>query len=69
MPSPLFPFHGAMEVTVIALASWVAVGLVAGLLSSLLTLFVYACEDGFMKLPIHWMWWPMIGGLSSASAA
>ena len=24
---------------------------------------VYACEDGFQKLPIHWMWWPMLGGL------
>jgi CBS domain-containing protein len=24
---------------------------------------VYACEDGFLKLPIHWMWWPMIGGV------
>ncbi len=24
---------------------------------------VYAAEDSFMKLPIHWMWWPVIGGL------
>ena len=23
----------------------------------------------FQKLPIHWMWWPAIGGISSASAA
>jgi CBS domain-containing protein len=24
---------------------------------------VYAFEDGFQKLPIHWMWCPAIGGL------
>ena len=23
----------------------------------------YACEDGFQKLPFHWMWWPALGGL------
>ena len=31
--------------------------------SGLLTAIVYACEDFFGKLPIHWMWWPAIGGL------
>jgi hypothetical protein len=29
----------------------------------LLTIGVYAAEDAFLKLPIHWMWWPAIGGL------
>ena len=29
----------------------------------LLTAGVYAAEDLFQKLPIHWMWWPAIGGL------
>jgi chloride channel protein, CIC family len=28
-----------------------------------LTQLVYGCEDAFQKLPIHWMWWPMIGGV------
>jgi chloride channel protein, CIC family len=41
----------------------VVVGLLAGLLSAGLTAAVYASEDGFAKLPIHWMWWPAIGGL------
>ena len=41
----------------------VLVGLLAGALSALLTLSVYAAEDSFMKLPIHWMWWPALGGL------
>jgi CIC family chloride channel protein len=38
-------------------------GLAAGALSALLTLGVYAAEDLFKKLPIHWMWWPAIGGV------
>jgi H+/Cl- antiporter ClcA len=38
-------------------------GLLAGALSALLTLAVYASEDAFRLLPIHWMWWPALGGL------
>ena len=40
------------------------VGLLAGVLSSLLTVSVYAAEDAFQRLKLHWMWWPMIGGLA-----
>jgi len=39
------------------------VGILAGALSALLTVSVYAAEDGFEKLKVHWMWWPAIGGL------
>ena len=41
----------------------VVVGLLAGALSALLTGAVYAAEELFQRLPIHWMWWPAIGGL------
>ena len=40
------------------------VGLLAGVLSALLTISVYAAEDAFQRLKIHWMWWPAIGGLA-----
>lgn len=63
LPGPIFPFQGGMEVSFVGLAGWVSIGVAAGLLSGLLTQMVYACEDGFQKLPIHWMWWPMLGGL------
>jgi len=63
MSSPLFPFNGAVDITLTGFGCWILIGLAGGLLSGLLTLFVYACEDGFEKLPIHWMWWPMLGGL------
>jgi len=39
------------------------VGIAAGVASGALTALVYFCEDVFSKLPIHWMWWPAIGGL------
>ncbi len=42
----------------------VLVGLLAGALSALLTLSVYAAEDAFQHLKLHWMWWPAIGGLA-----
>ncbi len=41
----------------------VAVGVATGALGALLTALVYAAEDGFTRLPVHWMWWPAIGGL------
>ncbi len=63
LPWPLFPFAGGTEVSLIALCCWVSVGLAGGLLSCALTQLVYGCEDLFLKLSIHWMWWPMLGGL------
>lgn len=38
-------------------------GIVIGLASVLVTKILYIIEDGFERLPIHWMWWPAIGGL------
>lgn len=45
-------------------AACAACGLAAGALSGVLTKGVYLFEDLFQKLPIHWMWWPAIGGLA-----
>jgi H+/Cl- antiporter ClcA len=39
------------------------VGILAGILSSVLSSGVYATEDLFKKIPLHWMWWPAIGGV------
>lgn len=63
MSSPLFPFAGNVDISLLGLGSWVLIGLLAGLLSGVLTQLIYAFEDAFAKLPIHWMWWPMLGGL------
>ena len=59
-PVPAHPLH----VGPVSLMGCALVGLLAGCLSALLTLSIYKVEDGFSKLPIHWMWWPVIGGLA-----
>ena len=41
----------------------VIAGILAGALSVVVTMGVYGSEDLFGKLPIHWMWWPALGGL------
>ncbi len=46
-----------------ALLAYGVIGLGIGLLAVGITKLVYAIEDTFEKLPIHWMWWPAIGGL------
>ncbi|HEY7171994.1 MAG TPA: chloride channel protein [Vicinamibacterales bacterium] len=58
-PVPAHPIYIGAD----GLAGCIVVGLLAGVLSALLTQMVYASEDFFMELPIHWMWWPAIGGL------
>ena len=60
---PIFPVAPHPSVSPAVLAVAVAAGVVAGLGSGLLTSLVYGFEDLFGKLPIHWMWWPAIGGL------
>jgi H+/Cl- antiporter ClcA len=62
---PLFPVatHPAF-IGPAGLAGCVIAGILAGGLSALLTGAVYAAEDAFARLPIHWMWWPAIGGLA-----
>jgi H+/Cl- antiporter ClcA len=45
------------------MAAAALLGLCAGAFALLLTLAVYGMEDLFHRLPIHWMWWPALGGL------
>jgi len=60
---PLFPApNHPVFAGIWALVGCVIAGLLAGLLSTILTAAVYAAEDAFQRLPVHWMWWPAIGG-------
>ena len=60
---PIFPVTTHAPLGAEGLMIALAVGIAAGVASGLLTALVYFCEDAFTKLPIHWMWWPAIGGL------
>jgi chloride channel protein, CIC family len=61
--APVFPLEIVTEPGSVALVTYVALGAVVGLASVGVTRAVYAIEDGFEKLPIHWALWPALGGL------
>jgi H+/Cl- antiporter ClcA len=56
---PVLPGPGAT-----ALACYVALGALIGVISIGVTRIVYGIEDAFAQLPIHWMWWPALGGVA-----
>ena len=60
----LFPFAGALHLPWWGLFACIGVGVVAGLQSGLLTGLLYKMEDLFLHIPLHWMWWPAIGGIA-----
>ena len=60
---PIFPVTPHAPVTGTEMALAAGLGVLAGFGSGLLTMLVYAFEDLFQKLPLHWMWWPAIGAV------
>jgi H+/Cl- antiporter ClcA len=59
----LFPAVGTLHITDATYLLCVVTGLTSALLAVAATALVYAAEDAFKRLPLHWMWWPAIGGL------
>jgi chloride channel protein, CIC family len=59
----LFPAVGTLHMTYPAYGLCVVSGVASGLLALVATVLVYAAEDAFRRLPVHWMWWPALGGL------
>jgi len=60
----LFPYAGIPVLPWWGLGLCIAVGILAGLQSAAMTLCLYGIEDFFHRLPIHWMWWPALGGIA-----
>jgi CIC family chloride channel protein len=61
---PVFGLHvGTVHIGADVELLCVLAGLSGGLLAIAATGLVYFSEDMFARLPIHWMWWPAIGGL------
>ena len=61
---PMFAMPLLARPTEGALAAYAVVGALIGWLSVYVTRAVYWIEDLFERLPIHWMWWPAIGGFA-----
>ncbi len=66
-------FHGSAPVFAMpiiaqpggwAIAAYIVLGAVMGLVGVAVTRAVFAVEDVFERLPVHWMWWPVIGGVA-----
>lgn len=60
---PMFPMPAIATPALSAVVAYIVMGIVTGVVSVGITKLTYAIEDGFEKLPIHWMWWPAIGGV------
>jgi CIC family chloride channel protein len=57
-PLPLLQAPGSSELLV-----YTVIGILIGTLGVVASKIVYAVEDLFEKLPVHWMWWPALGGV------
>ena len=61
---PVFAMPDIPTPTDTALATYVVLGALVGVVAAFVSKSVYWIEDGFEKLPIHWMWWPAIGAIA-----
>ena len=62
--APVFAMPDLAQPSGGALASYVLLGAIVGVASVWVTRLVYAIEDAFDRLPIHWMWWPALGAIA-----
>jgi H+/Cl- antiporter ClcA/CBS domain-containing protein len=61
--APIFPMPNLAQPGGAALATYVVLGAFVGFASVYITRAVYAVEDAFERLPVHWMWWPALGAI------
>jgi CIC family chloride channel protein len=63
-PGPLFhmPVIGGVDRIPIAVECLFLGGFL-GLVAAGMSRMMYAFEDTFERLPLHWMWWPALGGI------
>ncbi len=60
---PVFAMPTLHPISSTGLVFYVVLGALMGLFAVGVTKWAYAVEDAFEHLPIHWMWWPAIGGV------
>ncbi len=60
----VFPMADVAPAALQALSGYALLGALIGLLSVGITRVLYWIEDGFERMPFHWMWWPALGGLA-----
>jgi chloride channel protein, CIC family len=60
---PFFSMPSVPAAGSLALTIYIILGAIIGVAAAFTTRLVYFIEDMFEKLPVHWMWWPAIGGI------
>ncbi len=61
-PAPLFAMSAHATLPPAVSGGAIAIGMACGGLAWVMTRCVYGAEDLFGRLPLHWTWWPAIGG-------
>jgi chloride channel protein, CIC family len=61
---PVFAMPALPVVSGTALLIYILFGLITGVVASGISKSVYAIEDLFEKIPVHWMWFPAIGAIA-----
>ncbi|MCA9879986.1 MAG: chloride channel protein, partial [Thermomicrobiales bacterium] len=61
---PIFAMPHIVAPGATAIGVYVALGALTGLAAVYVTRAVYGLEDLFARIPVHWMWWPAIGGVA-----
>ena len=62
--APIFAMPDVVQQRGYSLAVYIILGAIVGVAAVFATRAVYAVEDAFDRLPIHWMWWPAIGAVA-----
>jgi len=60
---PVFASPPMYSPSLHTLLAYVVLGALIGVFAVFTTRFVYWIEDLYEELPIHWMWWPVVGAI------
>ena len=61
---PMFAMPVIAQPSFRAVGLYTVLGLLIGIAAVAVTKAVFWVEDSFEKLPVHWMWWPALGGIA-----
>jgi H+/Cl- antiporter ClcA/CBS domain-containing protein len=61
--APMYPAALSLPVGGWSMPWFAFLGVASGLMAVVLSRAIYVIEHWFERLPVHWMWWPAMGGV------